>query len=90
MAYLDNTRPDFKAPFTFTVCLSAVECRLLLPEMKASLKRETKRYEKYKDIHEGGEATERQQTLLFEAEEKVQALESVIYNCEELIKANKK
>jgi len=86
MAYLDNTRDSISSPWRFTLCLTSEECKLLLPEFKSSLRRETRRYEKYKDIHESGDATEKQQNLLCDAENKVDCLIAVIYQCEELIK----
>lgn len=37
-----------------------------------------RKYEKYKDLHESGEATERQQNLMFEYEEKLTLIDRFI------------
>ena len=89
MAYLDNTRTGFGTSYRLTVCLTAEECELLIPLVANVLKREIKRYEKYKDIHDIGEATVRQQNLLCKAENNVNSLEDILVKFEELIKANK-
>lgn len=86
MAYLDNTRANSARAYELTLCLTAKECRLLLPLMNRALKSAEKRREKYRDILEGGEATTRQQDCFFDADDKVDTLKSVIAESEELIK----
>lgn len=86
MAHLDNTRPHSGTAHYLTVCLSNYECKLILPEIKTALRRERKRYEKFKDIYDAGIATENQQNKMWDAEENVNILEHIINTAEELIK----
>ena len=86
MAYLGESRKDMHSRWQFTLCLTAVECRLLLPIFEKRLKEAEKKFEKYNDIHQGGEATERQENLLLKYEEEMYAMESVVDNAKELIK----
>lgn len=77
MAYWDNTRPDNTRPYQFTLCLTEKECKLLLPTVEKALKTAKKKYEKYKDIQDGGEATEKQQDKLWQYEEEYDCLIAV-------------
>ena len=56
------------------VMLSADECRLLEPVIGREISRVRKHFENLKDILDGGEATERQQTLCMLSEERLEAL----------------
>lgn len=79
-----------KTPFwDNTLCLTMEECEHLLPDLEAALKKSEKRYEKYKDIHEGGEATTRQEDLLIDAESKMDTLTAVVNTIYELLKIQK-
>ena len=86
MAHIEPVRIG-KTPFwDSTLCLTMEECKQLLPDMEAALKKSEKRYEKYRDIHEGGEATTRQQDLMVDAESKMKTLKSVVSTIKELLK----
>lgn len=86
MAHIEPVRIG-KTPFwDSTLCLTMEECEQLLPDMEAALKKSEKRYEKYRDIHEGGEATTRQQELMVDAESKMKTLKSVVSTIKELLK----
>lgn len=86
MAHIEPVRIG-KTPFwDSTLCLTMEECEQLLPDMEAALKKSEKRYEKYRDIHEGGEATTRQQDLMVDAESKMKTLKSVVSTIKELLK----
>ena len=78
MAYTDYTRPDAATAHRMTLCLTEDECRILLPSVEKALKNVEKKYEKYKDIQEGGEATEKQQDKLFQYEEEYECLVAVL------------
>lgn len=86
MSYIDNTRRDLSSPFEQTVCLTQGECKILLPFFQKAYKELQAKYEKYKDIQEGGEATERQQNLLYKYEDEMGQLESVLSSIKELLK----
>lgn len=89
MAHIEPVRIG-KTPFwDSTLCLTMEECEQLLPDLEAALKKSEKRYEKYKDIHEGGEATTRQQDLLIDAESKMKTLTAVVNTIYELLKIQK-
>lgn len=89
MAHIEPVRIG-KTPFwDSTLCLTMEECEQLLPDMEAALKKSEKRYEKYRDIHEGGEATTRQQDLMIDAESKMKTLTAVVNTIYELLKIQK-
>lgn len=78
MAYLDNTRAHSGREYELTLCLTADEVKILLPHFEKALERSEKMYLKYKDIHEGGEATTVQENALMRYEDEVNALKSVV------------
>ena len=89
MAQIEPVRIG-KTPFwDSTLCLTMEECEQLLPDIEAALKKSEKRYEKYRDIHEGGEATTRQQDLMIDAESKMKTLTAVVNTIYELLKIQK-
>lgn len=57
------------------LCLTANECKSLLPVVEKVLAKAEKRYEHFRDVMDVGEATTRQQTLYMEAEENKYNLE---------------
>lgn len=85
MAYLDNTRANYGRACELTLCLTAAEVKLLMPHFIKALKNSEAKYQKYKDIQDGGEATTAQQNALVKYEEEVAALESAIRAAKELI-----
>lgn len=89
MAYLDYTRPDSSTPTNLTLCLTFDECKLLLPTVSKAVKNARKMYEKYKDIQEGGEATEKQQDKYIQYEEEWECLNDVESSMKEVIEKNK-
>lgn len=86
MASIESLRIGRTCFWDTVLCLTMEECEQLLPDMEAALKKSEKRYEKYRDIHEGGEATTRQQDLMVDAESKMETLESVVNTIKELLK----
>jgi len=80
MAYLDYTRPDNATAHKMTLCLTEEECRILLPTVEKALKNAQKKYEKYKDIQEGGEATEKQQDKLCQYEDEYECLAATVHH----------
>lgn len=76
MAFIGESRIDKDKPWSVYLCLSASECKSLLPVVEKVLAKAEKRYEHFRDVMDGGEATNRQQTLFFEAEEDRDNLES--------------
>ena len=56
------------------------ECKILLPFFQKAYKSVKSKYEKYNDIHNGGEATEREENLLMKYSEQLERLdmESII------------
>lgn len=86
MAYLGESRKDMNSQWLFTLCLTADDCKLLLPFFEKRLKEAEKKFEKYNDIHQVGEATERQENLLMKYEEEMIAMEYVVVSAKELTK----
>ena len=58
--------------------LDEAEVKKLVKILGKPYKESLKKLEKYKDIHEGGEASERQQNILMETEEDVSFMERFI------------
>ena len=85
MSYIDNTRRSNNDSYVLTVCLTKEDCQKLLPFFVEALKKVNAKYEQYKDIHEGGEANERQENLLVTYDEKKCALERVLADIHTLL-----
>ena len=86
MAYSGESRKNNTSPWEMTLCLTPQDCKLRLPAFEKRLKEAEKKFEKYYDIHQGGEATERQEDLLMKYEEEKIAMECVVASAKELIK----
>lgn len=65
-------------PYGYMVSLTPNEARKLADILQKVRKEMEKKVARYRDIQEGGEATERQQNLLFEYEEKLNLLDRFI------------
>ena len=85
MSYIDNTRRSNNDAFELSVCLTEGDCKVLLPFFRNALKKVHVKLEKYRDIHEGGEATEKQENLLAKYEEESNALEKVLKDIQTLL-----
>lgn len=86
MSYIDNTRRSFTSPYEITVCMTKEECKILLPFFQKAYKNVKSKYEKYNDIHNGGEATEREENLLIKYSEQLERLESVLSSIDDTLK----
>lgn len=86
MARIESIRIGRTCFWDSALCLTMEECEQLLPDMEGALRKSEKRYEKYRDIHESGEATTRQQDLMVAAEDKTKTLISVVSTIKELLK----
>ena len=82
MAHLEYSNVSNEA----VLVLGKDEVKRMLPLFKRFLKAEKKLEEKYQDIHEGGDATERQENKLVKHQENVSSIESIIKESERLIK----
>lgn len=89
MAYISLTIRTGEQYSDNSVCMNDDECRLILPFFKRIEKEILKKYERYKDIRDGGEATERQTDLLCDYGRNLESIQSVISACEELIKPSR-
>ena len=86
MAYSGESRKNATSPWQLTLCLTSEDCKLLLPAFEKRLKEAEKKFEKYHDIHQGGEATEKQQDLMVKYEEEMETMRMVVKVAKELIK----
>lgn len=77
MAFIGESRQDWNRPWDMYVCLNISECKTFLPVVEKLLAKAQKRYNHYRDVMDGGEATTRQQTLYMEAEENLEHLEGI-------------
>ena len=83
MSHIDGTRKSYSSPYEITVCMTKEECKILLPFFQKA------KYEKYNDIHNGGEATEREENLLMKYSEQLERLESVLSSIDEILKLDR-
>lgn len=86
MSYIDNTRKSLSSACEITVCMTKEECKVLLPFFQKAYKEVRSKYEKYEDIHNGGEAGERQENLLTKYTEQYDHLESVLSAINDILK----
>ena len=89
MSHIDGTRKSYSSPYEITVCMTKEECKILLPFFQKAYKSVKSKYEKYNDIHNGGEATEREENLLMKYSEQLERLESVLSSIDEILKWNR-
>ena len=71
MSHIDSTRKSYSFPYEITVCMTKEECKILLPFFQKAYKSVKSKYEKYNDIHNGGE---------------LERLESVLSSIDEILK----
>jgi hypothetical protein len=69
MSYIGESRKGADSPWELVLCLDESDCKLLLKAAEKIAIRAQKNYEKWRDIHEGGEMTTRQETAFMNAEE---------------------
>lgn len=77
---------DFYNPYKNQCRVTKEECKILLPFFQKIHKELQAKYEKYKDIQEGGEATERQQNLLFKYENEAEKIDNVLSSIKDILK----
>lgn len=86
MAYSGESRKNNTGPWEVTLCLTPQDCKMLLPAFEKRLKEAEKKFEKYYDIHQGGEATEKKEDLLVKYEDEMETMRVVVHIAKELIK----
>lgn len=94
MEYVTN--PNLKAPmlidkyigFTFEEMDLAGD--IILKALEKELAKTKKKYDKYLSIQEIGEATARQQTILYNVEQRYYDLDNLVHNLKELIDFSKR
>ena len=69
MAFIGESREDFRHSWSNYVCLDKEDSQIVLQALGPVVGRYYKTYEYYKGIHEAGEATEKQTDKLMKAEE---------------------
>lgn len=69
MSYIGESRQRNDSPWELVLCLDESDCKLLLKAAEKIAIRAQKNYEKWRDIHDGGEMTTRQETAFINAEE---------------------
>ena len=68
--------------YSYELVMDALTAAAMLPALKRERQREAKLYEKYKDIHESGEADEKQQTLMMKHENALRTMDRIIETIE--------
>lgn len=90
------TSPNIKAPMIldkyigFTLEEMDLAGEIIIKALEKELAKTKKRYEKYLSIQEIGEATTRQQTILYNVEQRYNDLDTLIHDLKELIDFSKK
>lgn len=69
MSYIGESRKGADSPWELVLCLNESDCKLLLKAAEKIAIRTQKNYEKWRDIHDGGDMTTRQETAFVNAEE---------------------
>lgn len=90
MSYIDITRRSLTSAYENTVCMTKDDRKILLPFIQKAYKEVKSKYDKYDDIHSGGEATERDVNLLMKYSERLERLGSLLYNIDDLVGKSKK
>ncbi len=86
MSYIDISRRSINSAHETTVCITKDECKILLPFIE-KIHRDIKvKHDKYDDIRNGGEASEREINLLTKYAEKLERLDSLLCDIKELTK----
>lgn len=86
MSYIDYTRRSPDHAHEITVCITKEECKVLLPFFKNAHKRVKQKHDKYEDIHEGGEATEKQENMRMRYIDELEGLESILSDIDAILK----
>lgn len=73
-------RPTFEPgePYNYMFLLSPPEAKKLAGLLQKTRRELEKKIEKYRDIMDGGEATDRQQSIFFDSEEDLEVVERFI------------
>lgn len=77
MSFIGNSRKSYANAWYNYVCLDEEDCRMILKSIKQIVIRKTKNYQKWYDIHEGGEMTNRQSTAMLKAEEEYERAQNM-------------
>lgn len=86
MSYIDNTRRSRNSAYEITVCMTREECKVLLPFFRDAHKKVKQKYDKYEDIHQSGEATERQESIRMRYIDELEGLESILSDIDTILK----
>lgn len=86
MSYIDYTRRSPNHAHETTVCITEEECKTLLPFFKNAHKNVKQKLDKYEDIHQSGEATERQENMRTKYANELEGLESILSAIDEILK----
>lgn len=90
------TSPNLKSPMLlnkyigFTLEEMDLAGEIITKALEKELAKTKKRYEKYLSIQEVGEATTRQQTILYNVEQRYDDLDNLVHDLKELIDFSKK
>lgn len=80
MSYIGESRKGADRPWESVLCLEKEDCQLILKAVEKIANRVQKNYEKWRDIHDGGEMTTRQETIFMKAEEARENADALVGN----------
>ena len=66
------------------LCLSRQDAKVLIPGIESALTKSLRQEAKYRDIHESGEASDRDETKLVEAEETSNRLKDLLAKAKQM------
>ncbi|MBQ8958092.1 MAG: hypothetical protein IJ057_06275 [Bacteroidales bacterium] len=86
MSFIGESRKGNDRQWELVLALEESDCKALLKTIQRIAIHDRKNYEKWKDIHDGGEMTTRQETVFIKAEERMEITEALFDNIKVFLK----
>lgn len=86
MSFIGESHKEYASPWGTYVCLEEEDCQMLLKAAKNARNKAEKEYLKWRDIHDGGEMTTRQETAMMEAEDKFNRADGIVNDMMQYLK----
>lgn len=86
MSFVGESRKNYSSPYEVCVCLDVEDCRMIKGVINSLLKRKQMASQALDEVHEGGEATEAQETARYKAHDRVDRVQGILDDITEVIK----
>lgn len=90
MSFIGESRKGIDSHWDTFVCLDEEDCQLLVKAVEKIAAKHQKNFEKWYDLHEGGEMTDSQSTRMMQAEDKMERSQALLSDLRSFIKISKK